>query len=273
MSSNAVGCEPPPEMLAWTRLVERSIAAWVDCTGLPKCDREWQAESLRRYESLDQFMDNAAQAPSPMFWFFQRRYAFLIQKRLPKWSRDDFEQYVLLPAAPGSILREKCFFVSHFWLTPKDPDPDGKYLRLLQDSLAKQSWSCIWVDWTCAPQEPRSGPEATYFGTVLQMMPSIIQEAGFAFHFPLWEPRLWILFEIAQFLLTSHGNDGGSGLPDIAPYTIHIAMMRLAGVKYVLDEYGYDCKNDEDRGLILFWLDVLVVCHRLNLDWMTLRRM
>jgi hypothetical protein len=49
---------------------------------------------------------------------------------MKKWSRDELNDYVLLPASSGFIMRADCFFVSHFWQSPKHPDPDGNYLHL-----------------------------------------------------------------------------------------------------------------------------------------------
>lgn len=86
-----------------------------------------------------------------MYWFFQTRSAFMRQRRMKKWSRDNLDDYVLLPAAPGFITRKKCFFVSHFWHTKDDPDPDGECLLLHQRNFASQTWSYIWLDWTCIP--------------------------------------------------------------------------------------------------------------------------
>ena len=81
---------------------------------------------------------------------------------MQRWSRDRLNDYILLPATPGFVLRSNCFFVSHFWQTKDDPDPDSKYLRLLQDELQSQPWSYTRVNWTCIPQHPRSEKENVY---------------------------------------------------------------------------------------------------------------
>ncbi|KAK0624280.1 hypothetical protein B0T14DRAFT_536793 [Immersiella caudata] len=114
-----------------------------------------------------------------------------ILQQMQKWSRDRLDDYVLLPATPG--------------FTRDDPDPDGKYLRLHQNELQSQSWSYVWVDWSCIPQHPRSDREGVYFLPSLQTMPSIIRNSGFAWFYPRFEPRLWILFKIAEHILTSEG--------------------------------------------------------------------
>jgi len=133
----------------WTSLVHRSIEARKEIRthNVPKI-----LDILQHWTSLDEFLERAPK--TVMFWFFQRRQGFPSQKTMQKWSRDRLEDYVLLPAAPGFVLRSICFFVSHFWQTRDDPDPDGKYLRLLQDELQSQPWSYVWVDWTCIPQDP-----------------------------------------------------------------------------------------------------------------------
>lgn len=135
---------------AWASLVHRSQEAQdaIQAAGPASI------KILREWTGLDEFMD---QAPKTlMFWFFQRREAFLSQTTMQKWSRDRLDDYVLLPASPGYVLRTYCFFVSHFWQTRDDPDPDGTYLRLVQDNLRLQSWDYVWVDWSCIPQHPRS---------------------------------------------------------------------------------------------------------------------
>jgi hypothetical protein len=154
--SEAPSCALPPHLQAWRSLVTRSIAAWEDL------DRDEQTTNkdlprfmLRQYHSLDNFLQDGRHL---MFWFFQQRSAFMSQNRIKKWSPDELDDYLLLPASPGFVMRQDCFFVSHFWRTQDHPDPDGEYLRLHQAELESNTWSYIWIDWTCMPQGPRSEP-------------------------------------------------------------------------------------------------------------------
>jgi len=119
----------PPHLVAWPSLVSRSIAAWDDlATNEQTTRKDFPKSMLEECHSLDDFL---VQSGKPlMLWFFQQRSAFMSQKRMKKWSRDELDDYILLPASPGFITRHNCFFVSHFWRTQDHPNPDGEYLRL-----------------------------------------------------------------------------------------------------------------------------------------------
>jgi hypothetical protein len=85
---------------AWSSLVSRSIAAWdklsIDEQSPPK---NMPTSMSQNCHSLDDFL---AQSGNPlMLWFFQRRSAFISQKRMKKWSSNDLDDYVLLPALKG----------------------------------------------------------------------------------------------------------------------------------------------------------------------------
>ena len=98
---------------------------------------------MERLSSLDEFL--CKKPATAMWWFFQRREVFLSQKNMTKWSRHRLDDYVLLPAVPGIVgwMSAECFFVSHYWHSKDCPDFDGKYLRLLQQDLQKETWSYI----------------------------------------------------------------------------------------------------------------------------------
>jgi hypothetical protein len=146
---------------------------------------------LQRSANLDEFLTEGSKPV--VFWFFQRREAFLSQKKMRKWSRHRLDDYVLLPAPDGFVARSECFFVSHFWQTKEHPDPAGDYLQPLQQDLRLQIWSYIWTDWTCLPQHPRRRIEELYFRQTLQTISGIIRNAGFAWYYLPFEARLWIL--------------------------------------------------------------------------------
>jgi hypothetical protein len=186
------------------------------------------------------------------------------QNHMKKWSRDELDDYVLLPALPGFVTRPDCFFVSHFWRTPGHPDPDGKYLRLHQAELEPQTWSYIWVDWTCMPQSPRLVLEEEFFHRCLRTMSGIIRNCGFIYFYPPFEPRLWILYEITEYILTC---DGGLGMtPDIKPFLQHIDEMVETSVQATLAKHGYRCSYECDRQYLTSWLELLVLLKRLRFD-------
>ena len=264
-SSEVLGCALPPHLAAWRSLVSRSVAAWDDLA-----TTEMAKTMLEACYSLDDFLIRSGEASQAMMWFFKQRSAFMSQKRMKKWSRDDLDDYVLLPALPGFVSRRDCFFVSHFWRTQDHPDPDGKYLRLHQAELQWQPWKYIWVDWTCMPQSPRSLPEEVYFHRCLSTMSAIIRNCGFVYFYPPFEPRLWILYEITEYVLTSSG--GIRVTSDIEPFLQHINEMRKTSVQATLAKYGYRCSFDRDRQYLTSWLELLVLLNRLHFSIDTIRK-
>lgn len=261
-SLEAPSCALPPHLVAWSSLVSRSIAAWeqTTCKNLPR-------SMLQECHSLDDFLVEGGEPL--MLWFFQQRSAFMSQKRMKKWSRDELDDYVLLPALRGFVMRRDCFFVSHFWRTQDHPDPDGEYLRLHQAELESQTWLYIWVDWTCMPQSPRSLPEEAYFHRCLRTMSGIIRNCGFIYFYPPFEPRLWILYEVTEYVLTCSGGIGMTS--DIKPFLQHIDEMLETGVQATLAKYGYRCSFDRDRQYLTSWLELLVLLRRLHFSIDTIR--
>ena len=264
LSSSAL---PPPG--AWESLVLRSIAAskvigW-DTQVKPK---EMVSDFLRDNSCLDDFLRKAPS--SMMFWFFQRRDAFLSQKTMTKWSRNALDDYVLLSAAPGFVSRDECFFVSHFWRTREHPDPDGECLRLLQAELRPQHWSYIWVDWTCIPQSPHSQAEATYFRRSLETMSGIIRNCGFAWFYPPFEAGMCFLYEFSENALTSYGDIEAT--PDIREFKDHVQEMVRTSVRSVLDKYSYRCTHDRDKAFLTSWLELLVLLTKLRIEILDIRR-
>lgn len=258
----------PTRDLAWSSLVSRSIAAWDDLISDGLVPEDLQKGLLSRHHSLDEFL---AESPRLLtFWFFQRRDAFMSQNRFRKWSREVLDDYILIPATPGYVLRRNCFFVSHFWRKRENPDPDGQTLRLHQAQLKAQSWSYIWVDWTCMPQHPRSPPEERYFYHGLRTMPGIIRNAGFTYFYPPFKPRLWILYEIAEYHLTCRGSSPET--PDIELFYRHINEMIECGVKKTLEKHHYQCYEDRDRQYLTSSLELLVLFRQLKIDIIAVRR-
>lgn len=226
-------------------------------------------ECLRRYSCVDDFLYEAPN--SLMFWFFQRRDAFQLQGKMKKWSRDVLDDYVLLSTAPGFVRRNDCFFVSHFWRTQDHPDPDGECLRLLQAELQTQHWSYIWVDWSCMPQGPRSQAEEAYFIRSMETMSGLIRNCAFIWFYPPFEPRMWILYEVAQFALTSIGDLPAT--PDMRAFRDHIQEMVQTSVRSVLDKYSYKCTHDRDEAFLTSWLEVLVLLTRLRIGIFGIREL
>lgn len=264
MSTVSTDASPPSP--AWDSLVRRSIEAW---EALPQITRtcRFHIDILRQYTCLEDFLE----APRFfMFWFFQRREAFLSQSTMTKWGRDHLDDYVLLPA--DRVSRSECLFVSHFWRTKDSPDPDGKYLRLLQSDLQTQTWSYVWVDWSCAPQHPRTEAEQSYFLRTLGTIPGIIRNCGFAWYYPPFEPRLWILYEVAEYTLTTSLGVHQT-TADIREFIDHVKEMVQVGVRPTLESHGYKCTYDGDKEFLTSWLELLVLLKRLHIDVLDVRRL
>ncbi|KAI0205201.1 hypothetical protein F4808DRAFT_410915, partial [Astrocystis sublimbata] len=253
-------CAIPP----FLSLIRRSIAAWDSLTSVTKT---LVTTALQRYNNLDDLLCERL----IMFWFFQRREAFLAQKTMSKWSSDRLDDYVLLPALPGYVSRRECFFVSHFWRTKDDPDPEGEYLRLHQAELRSQPWQYIWVDWTCIPQAPRSEQEEFFFLRSLNTMSAIIRNCGFSWFYPPFEARLWILYEIAEHSFTCDGELMTT--PDIKQYKTHLSEMVRFGVRSTLDKYGYACTYERDKEFLTSWLELLVTLKQIDVDVGDIRRL
>jgi hypothetical protein len=258
-----------PPSNAWNSLVTRSIEAWDVLVTDVKTERPLWVQLLQHHSCLDDFLREAPK--SMMFCFFQKRDAFLSQKTMAKWSHSNLDNYILLPPSLGFVSRKECFFVSHFWRTQAHPDPHGVCLRLHQAGLRHQHWSYIWVDWTCIPQSPRSPAEEAYFLRSLQTMSGLIRNCGFVWFYPPWEARLWILYEIAEFILTS--TDTVITTHDIKKYQDHIQEMLQTSVRSVLDKYNYRCTFDRDKMFLTSWLELLVLLRKLPIELLFVRRL
>lgn len=261
VSAECVSSSKASPSVAWSSLISRSLEAWA---ALNRPKHPLAEGFLRDYIDLDDFLTKFSTGfGGPLFWFFQRRESFLSQKTMTKWSKDRLDDYILLPGLPGFVTRDECFFVSHFWHTHGNPDPGGKYLQLMQKELEAQPWSYIWVDWICMPQEPRSENEEGYFLQALRTMPAIIRNCGFMWYYPGFEPRMWILYEVAEYVLTCEGAREQLATEDIKDYMGHVEEMREAGVVATLDKHGYKCKFDRDKEFITSWLELLILLDRL----------
>lgn len=248
-----------PRPAAFQSLVARSIAAWRSIRFATK-NREELIEKysamLPKLKSIDDLL-----GANPKYWFFQTRENFMSQTALAKWDSDCLERYIVLPVDCGFANNTDCFFISHYWRTPSHPDPDGIDLSLLRQDLEGQEWSYVWLDWTCLPQVPRSQAEERYFRQMLQCIPLVVQDCAFVWRYPEFEPRAWVLFEIAVFLLNHHYCD--SPTEDMKPFALHIKkMVESTGVIPTLKEYGYRCADDSDLTLVTGWLEILVILHK-----------
>jgi tetratricopeptide (TPR) repeat protein len=210
---------------------------------------------LKSVKSLEELLETKE---SPV-WFFQTRQSFLEQTTMQRWDPTSLGKYVLLPTVEGFVNPEDCIFISHYWQTRQHPDPEGRDLRQLQQLLNDGFWSkasYVWVDWTCLPQWERTPCQQLYFSRVLQSIPRLVRDCSFVAHFSNFQPRLWVLFEVAAF--TFHRPES-VGLPCTDTFQTHLFEMQGQGPRLVLDKYGYKCTNKADREWVITWLEVLLV--------------
>jgi hypothetical protein len=197
---------PKPDMgLVFRSLIQRSIDAWQSITYVETNGYEapasgendeaakWKYAAANKVVAIKQHTKKLSKVDSldsllacKEYWFFQLREAFVSQKRFTKWSANRLDDYIILPIDYGFANNQDCFFVSHFWRAKHNPDEDGEDLRLLQQDLADDHWSYIWVDWTCMPQGDergiRSMIEKQYFKKMLRCIPMIIRDCAFAWY-------------------------------------------------------------------------------------------
>ncbi len=260
--------------IAWQSLVKRSAQAWEPQWEIIESeDKAGKADCkyhLERCSDLKAFLREMTTGMAPIFWFFQKRDWFLAQNSLTKWNPNDLDQYVLFPAG-RYVTKEACLFMSHFWHTKNHPDPARRDLQLVQAQNAEPDWSYIWVDYTCMPQEPRESLEDALFLLTLQTIPSIVGNCSLTYFYPPFEPRLWILSEVAMTTLTSRGGRDRPATNDMSTFFNHVEEMVQTSVASVLGKYSYRCSHTLDRAFLTSWLEFLVILARLNLNILTLR--
>ncbi|KAJ6498743.1 hypothetical protein C8R45DRAFT_979694 [Mycena sanguinolenta] len=239
-------------------LVNRSITAWATInfvTDDHSTALEYHRSLLRSLGSIEDVLKSRS------YWFFQLRSSFLNQDRLCKFDLTQLDRYILLPIDYGWVNNHDCYFVSHYWRSASHPDRDGTDLRMFQQDMASDTlWSYVWVDWTCMPQVGVDGKrtplEKYYFGMMLQCIPMLVRDCAFEWRFPAWEPRAWILYEMAEYVL---GHLQHVITDDNRPFLLHSQEMVLFGVHPVLEKYKYRCTNASDMALVTGRLELLVI--------------
>ncbi|KAF5847051.1 hypothetical protein GGP41_003294 [Bipolaris sorokiniana] len=94
-------------------------------------------------------------------------------------------------------------------------------------------------------------------------MSGIIRNTGFIYFYPPFKPRLWILYEVAEYRLTCSG--GILKTHDIELFLEHIDEMIEKGVQKTLKKHHYRCYEDRDRKYLASWLELLVLFQRLKI--------
>ncbi|PVI03981.1 hypothetical protein DM02DRAFT_669374 [Periconia macrospinosa] len=270
-------CELPPLLGAWRSLVNRSVKAWEairsEHDSVPS---HLPSEALLRnhitlsaflatYNDTSSSSSSSTSKKAPLFFFFQLRASFFAQEPVfTEWSRDDLDH--------------------------DHPDPHGTDLRTHKRDLEDVGWDYVFVDWTCIPQQRhrhrrvgqeaaasgsvapppsqqrRAASEAAYARRCMRSIPHIIRSAGFTHHYPMtFEPRLWVLYEVMEFVLTSDMGFLETNTPDMRPFHKHAQEVVIIGfqkgpegVQETLRKYGYDCADEADRVYLDSWIELLV---------------
>lgn len=213
---------------------------------------------LKSLQSLDQLL-TAKENP---VWFFQHRESFLQQTTFQKWDPNSLGRYIVLPMEGGFANQEDCIFISHYWRTPQHPDPEGVDLQHLHQLLFDGFWatsSYFWVDWTCLPQSQRTANQRQYFSRALKSVSRLIRDCSFVAQFPEYESRLWILFEVATYILNR--NDA-VGFPCTDPFEQHLLQMKGDGVRSVVNKYHYRCTNSGESEWVITCLEILLALYK-----------
>lgn len=121
------------------------------------------------------------------------------------------------------------------------------------------------------PQAPRSLVEEKYFRRTLATVSGIIRNCGFVWFYPPFEARIWILYEIAEFTLTS--SNAFAPTSDIQNFVDHVEEMVQDGVCQVLNRYNYRYTFEHDKVFLTSWLELLVLLRRYHVDIDDLRRL
>lgn len=225
----------------------------------PAWDTYQHIEILRKASTIEEVL------VSMKFWFFQHRASFMQQKFMARWDPEHLDAYILRPTIIDGFANKRDCFISHYWRTPQHPDPEGEDMRDFRRDLGELERSYIWVDCTCLPQAPRTKEQTVYFKRMLRYLPTLIRDCAMEYRYPPFEPRGWILLEVAYYFL---GYSGKFETPkDAENFLSHIAAMCNEGgansVKSLLSKYGYRCTNDSDLYLVTGRLELLVILTRI----------
>lgn len=186
------------------------------------------------------------------------------QTRFMKFDLNRLEEYILLPMDDGFVNKKDCFYVSHLWRTREAPDPRGEDISLVRQDLSTQSWTYVWIDWTCLPQNASAPAEKEYSNRMLMRTPVLMRECGFEWRYPAFQPRLWILVEVAQYMLNIRS--GYAMTDDIKPFVDDVLAMKAEGVHQVITRRGYNCSVSRDYRLLVGWLELLIIMTKLVQD-------
>ncbi len=213
---------------------------------------------LRSLDTLEELL----KLSSDTFWFLQLREPFMQQRHFEKWDPARLEEYIVVPSETGFVNNKDVVLICHYWHDKEHPDPSNSDLQLVQQRLHGGYWpdaTYFWVDWTCVPQPPHSELQQAYRANAMKKYPALIRDSFMLWNFPRFEPRLWVLFEAAQYVSTQPGRPA-----EIEPFMTHFTEMSTDGVQSVIEKHGYTCSRSTDREILIPWLEILVAITQLS---------
>jgi hypothetical protein len=188
---------------SWSRLTEKLADAHITPESVPRdSDSQWLPREAR-YVVADIYKEV----------FLERiKSANLIQDApalgsLKMIKGSDLKRFKQLPEYRNikNLLKSlnslpqgsKKFFISHRWLSPNQPDPNGVQMSLLRENIQPDSY--YWIDYSCLPQKPRTTEEETLFRESLKWLPTLffgIDVIVLRCHDDGYFNRAWCFFEL-----------------------------------------------------------------------------
>lgn len=131
-------------------------------------------------------MEEAHFEEHPTDMYFLPASTLIAQERVfPDFNKDKLAKD---PTGPK-------YFVSHRWLNPKHPDPNGTHLKLLQKHASKHTDAFYWIDYSCLPQS-RERDDENLFSRTLPKIASIQAKASTIVILASdYDERLWCYVE------------------------------------------------------------------------------
>jgi hypothetical protein len=112
----------------------------------------------------------------------------------------------------------KAVFVSHRWMTAGLPDIGGRQLMMIKDFLNHNpEVECVWYDYMCMPQKPRSSEDELIFKDRLSTLNNVIASCPktYILHEDNYMERTWCKAELFMCGQLYHDEGQGNFVPDV----------------------------------------------------------
>jgi hypothetical protein len=100
----------------------------------------------------------------PFFQEIREKHSEQMERRTLSWAQ-----------VVRGVHVETCLSVSHRWMEPEQPDPDGAQLASIKEFLSSwegESITWVWIDAQCMPQDvprgSRTAADTAEFGAMLK---------------------------------------------------------------------------------------------------------